>query len=53
MASRLGQHLLEQNLGLKTLGYLFFIPAIFYSAPWLPNDMASFLAVIEETVLLT
>ena len=30
MASRLGKIFLEQNLKLKTLGYLLFIPAIFF-----------------------
>ena len=42
---------LEQNLRLKTLGYLFFIPAIFISAVWLPHGQH--LAIIEETVSFT
>ena len=46
----LGNTFLEQNLKLKTLGYLLFIASIFLSAVWLPNDQI--LTVIEEIVLL-
>ena len=41
---------LEQNLSLKTLAYLLFIPAIFSFAIWLSHGQL--LAIIEETVLL-
>ena len=44
----LGNTSLEQNLKLKTLGYLLFIASIFLSAVWLPNGQ--FLTVIEEIV---
>ena len=43
--------ILEQNLRLKTLGYLLFIPVIFLSAVWLPHGQL--LAIIEQTVSLT
>ena len=50
MASKLGQHSLEQNLKLKTVGYLLFIPAAFciccLAAQWPTFD-------IQETVSLT
>ena len=50
----LGNASLEQNLRPRTLGYLLFIPAIFFSPAcwsWLPHGQL--LAIIEKTVSLT
>ena len=46
-----GSTIVEQNLRLKTLGYLDFIPAIFLSAGWLPHGQL--LAVFKQTLSLT
>ena len=48
----LGNTSLEQNIRLKTLGYLLFVPATFFlSAAWLLHGQL--LAVIEQIVSLT